>query len=109
MSLADQDLALGLDELLDEVAGDTAHLEMAAGDNRTIQVLFQEPTGISGGIEHAELTAPAAVARVEDVAGVAAGDSLRIELIGGDRLFTVVAVEPDSRGATRLVLAEASA
>ncbi len=103
MNLADQCLAEGLEDLFSH-AGDTAYVSMAAGTKRRLVVLFQEPTGIIG-LEPVELTAPTATARTSDVADVAAGDTLRIELPGADRTFEIIAVEPDSRGATKLTLA----
>lgn len=103
MNLADQCLAEGLDDLFTH-AGDTAYVSMAAGTNRRLVVLFQEPTAIIG-LEPGEMTAPSATAQTSDVADVAAGDTLRVELLGGDCTFEIIAVEPDSRGATKLTLA----
>jgi hypothetical protein len=77
---------------------------MAAGTKRRLVVLFQEPTDIIG-LEPGEMTSPSATARTSDVADVAAGDTLRVQLPGADRTFEILAVEPDSRGATKLTLA----
>ena len=103
MNLTDQCLAEGLEDFL-TYAGDTAYVSMASGTKRRLVVSFEEPTGING-IEAAELTAPYALARDSEVFGVAAGDTLRLTMPGGDRTFEILAVEPDSRGATKLVLA----
>lgn len=105
MNLADKCLAEGLDDLFAHAA-DTAYVSMAAGGKRRLWVLFQEPTGIEGELAPAELSAPSALARSADVADAAAGDSIRVALPGGDRLFEIIALEPDSRGATRMILAD---